>query len=619
MNIFKKSSLLLFYCLIHLFASNVNAQVDVTMYNIAVNNIGSNNINLGISGTKTVTFKVKMTSENGSFDNIMGNLSIFTKKDTSSSPILRGYTSPTFLPPGAIDTKYISDNNSFTITLASDQFLDNGSVLYATFVNNNGNSFSSLSVPIVKSITTVRTICCDQTISEGNYPNISSINFSINGTQIQRKFLSGGDWQNVNYNTPLTESAYYRVLVQGVFTNTITVTVLPIYPGDISSDQELPVGEILQSPLSATRARLKTGQIWNERSNQFVPVYVYLTDFQWQIKINNGSWDNIPGATGPSYYYPTPMPELGYGKIIYFRRGVNYNGITMYTQSVQVRGIEHSVENIICCDQIITPSEQPGIIIGSDHSEPWIISSYSWQQAADRSHNNWITLYEYSRDLNPIPYLESQRPLVFRRVAIDNYLNYHSTSNEVKITVKEINNVICCDQGVIIGNPVDLIVGSVPSRLDITYQWQRGGAGTWSNISGAISKDYQPEPLGFRTSPGTGVKYRRIVTTPTSSYISNEAFIYRPSGRGRNGKFDNDGLTNDELTIYPNPASNTISIINVSETDDVILVFDITGREITGLKFTKFNDQIYNVDISNLANSTYIIKVGNKMKQFIKN
>ncbi len=73
--------------------------------------------------------------------------------------------------------------------------------------------------------------------------------------------------------------------------------------------------------------------------------------------------------------------------------------------------------------------------------------------------------------------------------------------------------------------------------------------------------------------------------------------------------------TNDDLVVYPNPASNSLYIKNVEEVNSVS-IFSLDGK---GLN-TSYNNNI--VNISNLEKGVYILSVstnkGTSLTKFIK-
>jgi len=68
----------------------------------------------------------------------------------------------------------------------------------------------------------------------------------------------------------------------------------------------------------------------------------------------------------------------------------------------------------------------------------------------------------------------------------------------------------------------------------------------------------------------------------------------------------------ESLNIYPNPATSNVNI-NLSLTDyqDVnIALYDLSGQTVFEDKFSDIREKQTNIDLSNLANGTYVLKFG---------
>ena len=70
----------------------------------------------------------------------------------------------------------------------------------------------------------------------------------------------------------------------------------------------------------------------------------------------------------------------------------------------------------------------------------------------------------------------------------------------------------------------------------------------------------------------------------------------------------------DDLNVYPNPASNYIIV--QCKGQEFIECYDLQGKLILKNKIESPRTQI---DVSNLSKGIYIIKVGEKSKKWIKN
>lgn len=165
------------------------------------------------------------------------------------------------------------------------------------------------------------------------------------------------------------------------------------------------------------------------------------------------------------------------------------------------------------------------------------VDSYKWEYTptGPSSLEKWITLpNENSETLifsDPLQFSSNEDSYFkIRRIAI--YQNISQVSNEVKVLVRKLrfNNTICCDQSLKINSQIDFenpsqINGSIPEidNSNITgtnftihsteFQWQvqsieRSTSSQWTNISGAIYKDYTPnQPLIVTSSGSRGSSY----------------------------------------------------------------------------------------------------------------
>ena len=82
----------------------------------------------------------------------------------------------------------------------------------------------------------------------------------------------------------------------------------------------------------------------------------------------------------------------------------------------------------------------------------------------------------------------------------------------------------------------------------------------------------------------------------------------------------NDFTLKNNIKIYPNPTDNFLFIDNIEKQIQKIEIFDLQGRMI---KTINENSDKYQIDISNLLSTTYLIKLstetGSETVRFIKN
>jgi hypothetical protein len=117
------------------------------------------------------------------------------------------------------------------------------------------------------------------------------------------------------------------------------------------------------------------------------------------------------------------------------------------------------------------------------------------------------------------------------------------------------------------------------------YQWYFNGV----VIPGATSLFYVPQHSGNYT----------VSTTDTSGICSANSTIYIVGITGITSMEEENAV----LTVFPNPATNSIAIIGVSE--GVATIYDMNGKKVSA--FNLQNKARYSID--NLENGTYIIEV----------
>ena len=76
---------------------------------------------------------------------------------------------------------------------------------------------------------------------------------------------------------------------------------------------------------------------------------------------------------------------------------------------------------------------------------------------------------------------------------------------------------------------------------------------------------------------------------------------------------NDDEIENQHLTIYPNPATDVLKIINTSEYQSVT-IYSIDGKVVKRIEVSNEAD----INVSDLNAGLYIIGVGNEFSKFIK-
>ncbi len=136
----------------------------------------------------------------------------------------------------------------------------------------------------------------------------------------------------------------------------------------------------------------------------------------------------------------------------------------------------------------------------------------------------WTTFYSSSKDVTiNSSTLSNNDGVLFAEFESSSGIKYKSADWSIEILDAPIsNNSISGNQTISQGQTASQITGSNPTggNGSYSYQWQRNLSGSWSNISGATSKNYSPGAISQSTM------YRRVVLSGSSpNSISNTATI----------------------------------------------------------------------------------------------
>lgn len=104
------------------------------------------------------------------------------------------------------------------------------------------------------------------------------------------------------------------------------------------------------------------------------------------------------------------------------------------------------------------------------------------------------------------------------------------------------------------------------------------------------------------SEPHPGISYNRLKQTDFNGTVKYSSIV---------SVFLND----DELILYPNPASNNLNIEGKGL--QVVTVFNALGQEVSGsVTMTKISDNQMQIDLANLAPGLYFIRAGSQIRKF---
>ncbi len=200
---------------------------------------------------------------------------------------------------------------------------------------------------------------------------------------------------------------------------------------------------------------------------------------------------------------------------------------------------------------------------------------YPYGIASDALNNLYITgNFSDSADFNPDPNLS--------------YILVSSGSNDVFVSKSDSNGVF--NWAIKAGSPSwDLINRAEVGNSDDIYV-----AGTFNGSTASFA----PYTIQNASYPG-----------PTNP----DGFVARLFNL-QTGL--NEVKSNQELSVFPNPASNSIQLIIDGPGD--IIIYDVLGNVLFQKQFTEKVQKQIELDISFLTSGIYFVKAGNKVSKFVK-
>ncbi|WP_108867817.1 T9SS type A sorting domain-containing protein [Aquimarina aquimarini] len=131
----------------------------------------------------------------------------------------------------------------------------------------------------------------------------------------------------------------------------------------------------------------------------------------------------------------------------------------------------------------------------------------------------WHTSHIVSKDITlQSSDFSTNGGVLYAEVESSSGIKYKSREWRVNIAVSSItNNSISGNQSIYSGDIPNALSGTTPSggTGSFRYQWKKKTSGSWTNVSGATSRNYSPPALTTTT------RYQRIVTSGSISSTSN--------------------------------------------------------------------------------------------------
>lgn len=324
---------------------------------------------------------------------------------------------------------------------------------------------------------------------------------SYAGTNVTYQYTISGSGTSLVSGTGSTVPAYTANNV-GNTNLTTTVTVKPVYTfNGKSCDGIAETYTITITPSTPTAAAGNDTILCSANTYTMQATLAGGSTGVWSEFGGNST--NIQNTTSPTTQITGLLPNNTY-KYVWNVTGVascpgTSDTITIINYASVVNQIDNTTK-VICATQTIN-------INGNSPTGGSGSYTYQWQQSTDGG-LTWTNIpFKTSKDLSYIP----TTSVLIRRIVYSLPCIEQSSTTIVTVQPAISNNTISANQSICINTVPTTLIGTVATGGDgnISYQWQlsTNGGITWSDISGATSKDFSPSALTVTT------KYRRVVST----------------------------------------------------------------------------------------------------------
>lgn len=587
--------------------SNINfAQVELQIVDLKVNNQPTTNINLNSQSLVNLKFTVNLKTFDGDFNNVQGNLLVNTKNSGNSTSIVRDVKPITFTvtyPPFVTQTTY-NGVTYIDLNLSASEFYQNGGVLYVEYKNNNAQSFYSSNINItggnipdnVDLPPGRNTICCDQVVYYGDIPqgivgsNIDSnrvltwLQYDANSNYVGpvgSNAISNGRnllkpdylFETVEYkrfiNPSQTQNGGWSNKVRiEVIQNPITSNYIFLNETKVSDDvYEINEGELIEA--IGTTSYFNQNVLDNpshvpSRTDETIRV----TEYQWQYSTGKfpkpNEWNDIEGESLSTLYNYLPHGYPSNSKIVNLRRIAKYQNISRVSNIIQIKLLNNSITNSICCDQElrlltdgVTP---PQTITGSD-----VLFNFD-----DVGH--------YNNNFNSINYQVVSYNVIY---------NWQEQLRNEYFT--DVNNT-----------SRDYLPTSTPTSIGSYNEYRRV-----ATINYTVAKVSNPNYL-------VSGSYN-LYSNPVKIYLKG-----RTRSRMSNNDMENIKLNDKEILIYPNPAQKDFNILINNNNILKVLIYNNLGVVVKQIDIKEQKNRNLTIDVSDLSSGIYILNIETESKSYIE-
>lgn len=276
----------------------------------------------------------------------------------------------------------------------------------------------------------------------------------------------------------------------------------------------------------------------------------------------------------------------------------------------------------------VTPSTQPDsaniVRIYCSNSEiKRFVDSFNIQYGTSKTIND-IRIVKYSGTNVDLDWKNNQDVSSLYSSITPSYLGYYGFTNEFRFFEFQVNSysefwLALTSQTNIL--PLELITFTAEKRNNKMFL-------SWQTANEVNTKNFivQKSSNGSAFSDVGTVKSLSPIGTNSYTYTDNNPFqatnYYRLKMEDNDGRFTYSNILaiklsgfNTKLTVYPNPAHNTASILfnSIAVNKYSINITDITGRSIKHVEgVSTIGTNTIGIDVRSLSKGTYVIKMNNE-------
>ena len=249
--------------------------------------------------------------------------------------------------------------------------------------------------------------------------------------------------------------------------------------------------------------------------------------------------------------------------------------------------------------------------------------NYIWQKCVDGDNTNladynWQSVANQTSEDFTIPSGWTGTNYV-RRAAISGcgiiYTNISTLNNDIVTCTETITaGEISGSQTICDGEDPSIFTSITPAtgNTDLAYQWQYSQDQiSWLDAAGETNETWDLAAIDYGYTTQTDLYARRMATDCSGIVYSNTITMTVDVCASI------DDMQETSFSIYPNPATNQLTVDNIQLVEN-IKILDITGKVLIE-HHCEQSEAISIIDINQLQNGVYFIKVGGQVKKFVKN